>query len=255
MVTTKNYVPVIQMKGIYKYFGGVHAIEDVNLSLYEGEVLAIVGDNGAGKSTLIKVLSGVYIADKGEIFHKGKTVKINSPIDSRNLGIETMYQNLALADNMNLFKNIFLGREIKKKGFLGKLGVINSLLMVRKGLDLIDRFNIKIPDPDKKVRFLSGGQRQIVATCRAIYFKAKIIIMDEPTASLGVAETKRIYDFIRNLKKQNISIIIISHNINEVYDIADRIMVLKTGYQVGIREKEKTTIDEIIHMIISGKDK
>lgn len=252
MIQTKENEPIVQMKGICKYFGGVHAIEDVDLSLYAGEILAIVGDNGAGKSTLIKILSGAYAADKGEILVNGKKVEIMSTIDSRNLGIETLYQNLALADNMNLFENIFLGREIKREGLLGRLGVINSKLMIKEGLDLIDRFQITIPNPEKKVRYLSGGQRQIVATCRAIYFNAQIIIMDEPTAALGVAETKRVYDFINALKERRISIIIISHNINEVYDIADRVMVLKTGRLVCIVNKNETSINEIVRMIISG---
>lgn len=245
--------PIIKMIGINKYFGGVQALKNVDLTLYSGEVLSVVGDNGAGKSTLIKILSGAYNADSGEIYYKGKKVKIVRTLDSRNLGIETIYQHLALADNLNLYQNIFLGREIKRKGLLGKLGIVDSMAMISEGLKLIEKFGIKIPDPEKKVCFLSGGQRQIVSISRAIYFNAEVLIMDEPTAALGVAETQKVYEFIRTLKSKGISIIMISHNINEVYDIADRCMVMKMGGLVGVKNRGETTTDEIIQMIISGK--
>ena len=246
-------VPIINMSRINKSFGGVQALKDVDMDLFSGEVLSIVGDNGAGKSTLIKILSGAYSADSGDIFYRNRKVKITNTKDSRNLGIETIYQHLALADNLNLYQNIFLGREIKRKGLLGKIGALDSMAMISEGLKLIEEFGIKIPDPEQKVCFLSGGQRQIVSISRAIYFKAEVIIMDEPTAALGVAETKKVYEFINALKSKGISIIMISHNVNEVYDIADRCMVMKMGSVVGVKKKSETSTDEIIQMIISGK--
>jgi D-xylose transport system ATP-binding protein len=246
--------PIIQMVGINKFFGGVQAVNSVDLTLYPGEVLAVLGDNGAGKSTLIKCLSGAFSADGGEIYFKGKKVDISNTVDARKLGIETIYQNLGLVDTYNFYENIFLGREILYKGFLGKLGFVNIGAMSAEGLRLIKSFGINIPNRRVKVNSLSGGQRQIVAISRAIYFNAEVIIMDEPTAALGVAETQKVYDFIRMLKNKGISIIIISHNINEVFNIADRYMVLKVGKLVGVKKREESSVDKIVEMIISGKD-
>jgi D-xylose transport system ATP-binding protein len=246
--------PIVEMTGINKSFGGVRALNDVSFILHPGEVLSIVGDNGAGKTTLIKILSGAISADSGKIYYKGKEIKITNTRDAKHLGIETIYQNLALADNLNFYQNIFMGREILRSGLLGRLGIINTLSMISEGTKLIERFGIKLSDPGQKVASLSGGQRQIVAICRAIYFNAEVIILDEPTAALGVEETQKVYTFIRTLRDRGISIIMISHNINEVFEIADRCMVMKTGSVVGTKCRSESSTDEIIQMIISGKD-
>ena len=253
-MTEEGREPIVRMIGIDKFFGGVQAVNNVDLTLYPGEVLAVLGDNGAGKTTLIKCLSGAHSADGGEIYFKEKKVSISNTLDARKLGIETIYQNLGLVDTYNFYENIFLGREIVYKGFFGKLGFINIRAMSAEGLKLIKGFGINIPNRRVKVNSLSGGQRQIVAISRAIYFNAEVIIMDEPTAALGVAETQKVYDFISILKSKGISIIIISHNINEVFNIADRYMILKVGKLVGVKKREETSVDKVIQMIISGKD-
>lgn len=245
--------PIIRMENITKHFGGVYAVNDVSFELFPGEVLALVGDNGAGKSTLVKVLSGAYIADGGTIFVQGKKVRIENPMDARRLGIEMIYQHLALLDNLDIPSNIFMGREIRSNRILGPLGLMNLNTMRNSAIRLLENFEIDIGDVNQEVRNLSGGQRQMVAISRAVYFKAQVIIMDEPTAALGVAETKKVYEFIRKLKANNIAVIIISHNINEVFNIADRFMILKTGALVGIKNKEETNIDEIVSMIIAGR--
>jgi len=252
---TNGRYAIVKMENITKRFGGICAVDDVSLNLYKGEVLAIVGDNGAGKSTLVKVLSGAYIADEGSIFINGEKAHIENPMDARKLGIETIYQHLALMDNLDIPSNIFMGRELRSNKVLGSLGMMNLRDMQNSAVDLLDEFDISVGDINREVKQLSGGQRQLVAISRAVYFKAQVIIMDEPTAALGVAETSKVYEFINKLKRSGIAIIVISHNINEVYEIADRFMVLKTGKLVGVKLKEETDIDEIVTMIISGRSK
>lgn len=245
--------PIIHMEGITKHFGGVYAVSDVSFDLYKGEVLALVGDNGAGKSTLVKILSGAYMADEGDISINGAKVRIENPMDARKAGIETIYQHLALMNNLDIPANVFMGREIHARGLLGKLGLMNLKEMREKSVELLEGFEIKVPDPNREVQNLSGGQRQMVTISRAVYFQAQVIIMDEPTAALGVSETRKVYDFIHRLKSSGIAVIIISHNINEVFEIADRFLVLKTGRLVADKSKDETSIDQIVTMIISGK--
>ena len=239
--------PIVRMENIHKHFGGVVAIDNVSFDLHEGEVLALVGDNGAGKSTLMKVLSGALRADAGSIYLRGRKVRIENPQDARRLGIETIYQNLALLNNLDIPANIFMGRELRASGLM------NLRQMRGRAREMLESFDIKIGDVDREVKDFSGGQRQMVSISRAIYFKANVLIMDEPTAALGVAETRKVYEFIRTLKRSHISIIIISHNINEVFEVADRFMVLKTGALVGIKSKAETSIDDIVSMILSGR--
>ena len=245
---------IVEMINITKKFGGVCAVDNVNLELHKGEVLAIVGDNAAGKSTLVKILSGAYIKDSGQIIFNKKKVEFRNPNDARKLGIETLYQTLALFDKLDISSNIFINREILYKG-ARLIGLLNVKEMKEKTKKLLKDFSIyeSVGNINRNVANLSGGQRQLVALCRAVKFKAKIIIMDEPTAALGVKETKLVYNFINELRKQKISIIIISHNINEVFDIADRFMILKTGKLVGTVLKKNSSIDEIVTMIVSGK--
>ncbi len=243
---------VVRMEHVTKHFGGVYAVNDVSFDLYEGEILALVGDNGAGKSTLVKILSGAHQADEGTIYIRGKQVKIDSPMAAQQLGIETLYQNLALMNNLDITANIFMGREIRHP-LLGWLGLMNLHEMRANAMNLLNSFDLAIDDVGRSVNYLSGGQRQMVAISRAVYFEAQIIIMDEPTAALGVAETRKVYDFIEKLRANKLSVIIISHNINEVFNIADRFMILKTGRLVGIKRREETSVDEIVTMIISGQ--
>lgn len=245
--------PVVHMKGISKHFGGVEALRDVDLTLDEGEVLGLVGDNGAGKSTLVNILSGAIRSDSGEIFFRGEKVHIRHPRDAKRLGIETIYQNLALIDNLDVPANVFIGREIKK-GDLGRIfRIMDRREMEKKTWELLDRLKISIESIRERVANLSGGQRQSVAIGRAIFFDAKVLIMDEPTAALGVEETDKVHNLVRRLRDRGLSIIVISHNMNDIFKISDKIMVLKTGKLVGIQEKQETSMDEILRMIILGE--
>ena len=245
--------PVVHMKGINKHFGGVEALRDVDLTLDEGEVLGLVGDNGAGKSTLVNILSGAIRSDSGEIFFRGGKVHIRQPRDAKRLGIETIYQNLALIDNLDVPANVFIGREIKK-GDLGRIfRIMDRRGMEKKTRELLDRLKISIESIRERVANLSGGQRQSVAIGRAIFFDAKVLIMDEPTAALGVEETDKVHNLVRRLRDRGLSIIVISHNMNDIFKISDKIMVLKTGKLVGVQERQETSMDEILRMIILGE--
>jgi simple sugar transport system ATP-binding protein len=241
--------PVVKMEGISKNFGAIKALDGVTIILQRGEVLGIVGDNGAGKSTLIKILSGVYQPDKGEIYFDGKKVAFNSPIDARKMGIETIYQDLALVDDLSIYHNIFLAKE----QFLNTTPVVrfldNKKMKTRAGGFLKD-LEIDIPEINAKARLLSGGQRQAIAIARSVYFSAKLLIMDEPTAALGVVETKRVLDLIENLKKRrDVGIIIIAHNLAHVLLVADRVLILSRGRVIAEREAKETNIDDITEII------
>jgi len=246
-------IPTVQMKKIYKRFGGVEALKNIELTLYEGEILGLVGDNGAGKSTLIKILSGAIPSDMGEIFFRGEKVNIRNPKDSKELGIETIYQDLALIDNLDVPANVFIGREIKREKFGRIFNIMNLKAMEKATRRILDQLKINVESLRERVHNLSGGQKQSIAITRAIWFNAKVLIMDEPTAALAVEETAKVFNLIRRLRDRGISIIYISHNINEVFDISDRIMVLKTGKLVGVQKKEETTKDKILRMIILGE--
>ncbi len=234
------------MHNIYKAFGGVHAVEDVTVDLYPGEVVGLVGHNGAGKTTLIKILSGVFQADSGRIYIDGHEVMIHTPRDARGYGIETIYQNLALADNLDAPANIFLGRELLR-GF-----ALNEDAMEAESRKVLDRLRITITSLRESVLTLSGGQRQAVAIGRALYFNARILIMDEPTAALGPAEARQVGQLIKQLKGERVGIFLISHDIHDVFEYADRISVLKTGRLVGTVRKAEVTQDDVLSMIIAG---
>lgn len=239
---------IIEMKGISKHFGGVQALKDVSIDLHSGEVLGLVGHNGAGKSTLIKILSGANSADSGKIYFQGKEVEIKTPKDAKDLGIETIYQHLALADNLNVPANMFLGRERQKA-----IGILDNRGMEIETRRMLERLKIKIESLRVRVLNLSGGQRQCVAISRSIYFNATVLIMDEPTAALGVEETDKVHALIEQLKKEGIAIVVISHDLHDVFKLADRIAVLKNGILVGVRRTAETTHDEILSMIILGQ--
>jgi D-xylose transport system ATP-binding protein len=245
---TAEQTHLVEMRNISVSFGGVHAVEDVSIDLLPGEVLALVGGNGAGKSTLIKVLSGAHRADSGEIRVDGQPVTIATPRDAKALGIETTYQTLALADNIDAPGNIFLGRELTTR-----FGNLDDSAMEDTTRKLMGRLNPKFQNFKVPVASLSGGQRQSVAIARAVHFNARILIMDEPTAALGPAETTQVKELIRQLKTDGIGIILISHDIHDVFDLADRISVMLQGKLVGTVQKAEVTIDEVLAMIIIGK--
>jgi len=223
--------PVVEMRNIKKSFGAVQALRGVDLVLHNNEVLGLVGDNAAGKSTLMKVLSGAYIPDEGEIFIEGKKAHIIEPMDARRLGIEMVYQDFALANNLDVAANVFLGREVVRAQ-LGPIRVMDKHHMEQETQRLLDRLKIDISSVRLKVESLSGGQRQAVAIGRATAFNAKVIIMDEPTASLSVAAIGKVLELVRELKAQGCSIIIISHRLEDVYQVSDRLMVLRHGRKV-----------------------
>ncbi len=239
--------PLVEMRSIYKSFGGVHALENVTIDLHAGEVVGLVGHNGAGKSTLIKILSGVYEADSGEIFIDGQAVTIRSPRDARQHGIETIYQTLALADNLDAPANIFLGRELIRAPFS-----LDEDAMEAASRTVLDRLKIYVPSLRESCVNMSGGQRQAIAIGRAIYFNARILIMDEPTAALGPQESRQVGELIRQLKKEGLGIFLISHDLHDVFDYSDRISVLKNGRLVGTVRAAEVTKDDVLAMIIAG---
>ena len=241
-------VPLVEMRHVHVSFGGVRAVIDASLDVYPGEVIGLVGGNGAGKSTLMRVLSGAHPADTSEILINGAPVSISNPREAQNLGIETIYQTLALADNLDAPANVFLGRELRTR-----LGTLDDSAMEDATRKVIGRLNPNFTQFKRPVLRLSGGQRQAVAIGRAVHFNARVLIMDEPTAALGPAETAQVRNLIRQLKSDGIGIFLVSHDIHDVFDLADRISVMYHGRIVGTVDKDKVTIDEVLGMIILGK--
>lgn len=243
---------LLETKNITKRFGGLTAVDRVSFGVEAGEVVALLGDNGAGKSTLIKMISGVYKPDEGEIFLDGKKVDIDSPMDAIARGIETIYQDLALAENMDVASNIFLGREKTKKR-LGFINVLNNDYMMKESEKTLDELDIVIPSLKANIRNLSGGQRQAVAISRSIYWNAKVLIMDEPTAALGIAEQKKVLELVSSLKKQGLAVVLISHQMYDVFSVADRIIVMRRGVKVGERLVSATNSEEIVSLIVGAE--
>lgn len=243
--------PLLEVRTISKLFGGVHAVEDVSLSLARGEVLALAGDNGAGKSTLIKVISGVHRPDRGEIRYRGEPVDFPNPQAARDRGIETIYQDLALADNLDVGANVFLGREPMRRRF-GFLPVIDRRRMREEAERSLAELDITLHRLDLPVRQLSGGQRQAIAIGRAIHWRARVLIMDEPTAALGVPEQRKVMALIRNLRASGAGVIFISHNLADIFEISDRIVVLRRGLKAGERRTAETTPDEVVRLMVGG---
>ena len=243
---------VLRIRNITKKFGGLVALNKVNLDLYRNEILALVGDNGAGKSTLIKIISGALIPDDGEIYLNDKSAYFNNPSDSKIAGIETVYQDLALVDSLNVANNLFLGKEKIFPLLWGTFNILKHRLMENEAKKILKTLGINIPNIREQVRFLSGGQRQSVAVARAAAFGKNIVLLDEPTAALGVNESKHVLGIIKRLKDEGISTIIITHNLEHAFSVADRFFVLRLGEKVGEKLKEKTNIDEIVKMITGG---
>ena len=237
--------PVLGVRNIRKEFGGVTAIEDFSLELFPGEVVALVGDNGAGKSTLIKIISGVHQPTAGHIHIDGQPVRLSDPSDAQAKGIQVVYQDLALAERQPVYMNLFLGRE----AVTGPFRRLDRRRMVKESEDLIRALDVRIPSAKATVRDLSGGQRQGIAIARATHWASKLVLMDEPTAALGVAETAKVENIIRGLRERNLAVLIISHSLDQVFRLSDRICVLRRGVQVGIRNTAETTNNEIVSMI------
>jgi D-xylose transport system ATP-binding protein len=240
--------PLVEMRDISIAFGGIKAVDHASVDLYPGEVMGLLGHNGAGKSTLIKVLSGAYRRDHGEILINGEVAHIDNPRDAKKYGIETIYQTLALADNVDAAANLYLGRELRTK-----FGTLDDIAMESECRKVMGRLNPNFRRFKDPVKQLSGGQRQSVAIARAIHFNARILIMDEPTAALGPQETAQVGELIKQLKAEGIGIFLISHDIHDVFDLADRISVMKNGRVVGTASVKDVTKDEVLGMIILGK--
>ena len=245
---TDQRTPLVEMKNISISFGGIHAVDDASIDLYPGEVVALLGHNGAGKSTLIKILSGAYKRDRGEILINGEPADINNPRDAKKYGIETIYQTLAVADNVDAAANLYLGRELRTPW-----GTLDDVAMEAEARKVMGRLNPRFQRFKEPVIKLSGGQRQSVAIARAILYTARILIMDEPTAALGPQETAQVGELVKQLKADGIGIFLISHDIHDVFDLADRLCVMKNGQVVGTARTGDVTKDEVLGMIILGK--
>ena len=246
-----NEAPLLEARAVSKRFGGVHALENVSFRVGAGEVVALAGDNGAGKSTLIKIISGVFQPDEGEILFDRAPVAFANPNEARSRGIETIYQDLALADNLDVGANVFLGREPMRKLF-GVLPVVDRRRMRTEAAEALEALDIGLDRLDRPVRALSGGQRQCVAIGRAIHWKARVLIMDEPTAALGVPEQRRVMDLIRRLKAAGVGVIFISHNLGDIFAVTDRIVVLRRGIVAGEVSTAGANPDEIVRMMVGG---
>jgi D-xylose transport system ATP-binding protein len=240
--------PLLQLRGISKSFGSVQALTDVDFEVRAGEVMALVGDNGAGKSTLVKCVAGIHAPDSGEILFDGKPVHISSPKDSSKLGIEVVYQDLALADNLDVVQNMFLGRE--ERDWLWRL---KEPTMEHRTAETLRSLSVTtIRSIRQPVASLSGGQRQSVAVAKAVLWNSKLVILDEPTAALGVAQTRQVLELVKRLAEQGLAVVLISHNLHDIFEVATRITVLRLGRDVGVYEREHTTQQEVVQAITAG---
>jgi D-xylose transport system ATP-binding protein len=240
--------PVLALRGVSKRFGAVQALTDVELEVHAGEVVALVGDNGAGKSTLVKTIAGVHPIDEGVIEWGGKSVHINRPHDAQDLGIATVYQDLALCDNIDVVGNLYLGREVRK------YGILDEVEMERRSRELLDQLSIRIPSVRIPIASLSGGQRQTVAIARSMLGDPKLVILDEPTAALGVEQTAQVLDLVERLRERGHAVILISHNMADVKAVADKVAVLRLGQNNGVFEVKSTSQEEIISAITGATD-
>jgi D-xylose transport system ATP-binding protein len=238
---------LLEIRDLTKTFGSVEALTDVDFEVRPGEVMALVGDNGAGKSTLIKCLAGIHAPDHGEFFFEGSAVSIHGPKDAARLGIEVVYQDLALCDNLDVVQNMYLGREVNRFQILNEAAMEHSTAETLKSLAVTTISSIRQP-----VATLSGGQRQSVAVAKAVQWNSKLVVLDEPTAALGVAQTEQVLALVRRLGEQGLGVVLISHNLHDIYETADRITVLRLGRNVGIYDRRATSQDEVVHAITAG---
>src|SRR5215472_1412141 len=244
--------PILQVKDLYKHFGGLVAVDHISLDIHLGEVVGLVGDNGAGKSTLIKMISGAYKPDGGQILLNGEAVSFSTPLEARRRGIETIYQVLARCENLDASANIFLGRE-RMRHQLGIFRVLDRPYMLRESRQVLDQLDIRIPELRNPIRQLSGGQRQAVSIARAVYWKARLMIMDEPTAALGVPEQLKVLELIRTLRSQGVPVILISHNMQDVFAVADRAIVMRRGSKAGEVRISETTENEVVGLMVGAE--
>jgi D-xylose transport system ATP-binding protein len=254
-VETAPKHPLLDVKGVTKRFGAVEALTDVDFEVDAGEVVALVGDNGAGKSTLIKAISGIQPGDTYEAHWNGQQVNLNTPQDAVQLGIATVYQDLALADNLDVVGNLFLGKEQVESGLTGIVRTLNELEMERRAQELLKSLAVRtLKSVRSEVGSLSGGQRQTVAIARSMLGEPKIVILDEPTAALGVAQTRQVLDLIKRLKDNGLGVILISHNLLDIFEVADRIVVLRLGRRVATFKRSETTQDEVVAAITGANE-
>ena len=245
--------PLLELHGISKWFGAVHALTDVDFEVYPGEVVALVGDNGAGKSTLVKTIAGIYRPDEGEIRFDGHPVAINGPQDVARLGISVVYQDLALCDNLDVVANLYLGREESLSGAPGIVAPLDEVAMERRAIEVLRALSVKIPSVRTAVASLSGGQRQSVAVARSVMWNARIVLLDEPTAALGVPQTRQVLDLIRRLREQGLGVVVISHNLADVFEVADRIIVLRLGRRVATFDAKRASREDIVGAITGAE--
>ena len=245
-IEARSGTPILEARDIIKTYGHVRALEGANFTVYPGEVVALIGDNGAGKSTLTKVISGVIRPDSGELLFDGRSVDIGSPAAAQQLGIETVFQDLALAPDLDGAANVYMGRELLKPGFLGKLGVLDKRAMKAGAEKAFVDLGVAVKDADAAVAYLSGGQRQGVAVARAASWASRVIIMDEPTAALGVVQTANVLDVIRRVRDSGVAVVLISHNMPDVLKVADRIEVLRLGRRVAVFRREEATLESLV---------
>jgi len=255
-IPSGDFRSIVRLERVQKFFGAIQALHDVDITIGKNETVGLIGDNGAGKSVLIKSISGAVIPDEGEIRLDGEVVHFRSPLDARAAGIETVYQDLALSPSLSIVANLFLGRELRKAGLAGKiLRTLDRAEMRREARAQLSALGLQtIQDIDQTIDTLSGGQRQGVAVARAAAFGTRVIIMDEPTAALGVRETAHVLDIMRQLRDQGRGVLVVSHNLDLVFDVADRIHVLRLGRTAGVRETSKTTHAEIVHLIMGVEE-
>jgi D-xylose transport system ATP-binding protein len=244
--------PVVAVKGISKRFGQVQALRDVDFEVYPGEVVGLVGDNGAGKSTLIKILAGTHQPDTGEYLFEGKPIHVRTPRDATSLGIATVYQDLALADNLDVVANLYLGRE-DTFALPGPLALLDEIDMEKRASEVLTQLAIKIPSVRTPVASLSGGQRQVVAVARAVMWDAKMVILDEPTAALGVAQTRQVLDLVKRLRERGLAVVLISHNLANVFAVCDRIVVLWLGRRVASFDTKTASREDVVAAITGAK--
>jgi D-xylose transport system ATP-binding protein len=247
--------PILELRGISKRFGAVQALSNVDFEVYPGEVVGLVGDNGAGKSTLVKTISGVYKPDSGQYFFDGREATINAPREATDLGIETVYQDLALCDNLDVVSNLYLGREATRSVVPGLLQTIDEVSMEQNAVSLLADLHIRLPSVRRQIAALSGGQRQSVAVSRAVMWDSKVVLLDEPTAALGVEQTRQVKDLIMRLRERGLGIVVISHNLADVFDVSDRIVVLRLGQRVATFDTHAANAERVVAAIMGAEFK
>jgi D-xylose transport system ATP-binding protein len=245
----RSGTPLLELRGISKHFGAVQALSEVDFEVYAGEVVALVGDNGAGKSTLIKTISGIYLPDAGEFIFDGKPASIHGPNDVARLGIATVYQDLALCDNLDVVANLFLGREVTSGG----PAPMDEVGMEQRALAVLKRLSVRIPNVRTPIAALSGGQRQSVAVARSVMWDARLVLLDEPTAALGVAQTRQVLELIRTLREQGLGVVVISHNLADVFEVCDRIIVLRLGRRAASFDVHSVHRDQVVAAITGAE--